>query len=360
MDSRLVSAVCPYLGRCDDPDSYFAFPTDGNCCYTEQHPAPIDTFFQIAACLGKEWTACPRYQTATSQIPAEVPSVPPVRKSVSKSSRPSWILVAPVAVVVLLLVWLLVLRPSSTGDEPLPATLTLVALQNQTPTRTLSTATATLERTPVPDATVDPVLTSLQSSATPASAASPAPTETPAATSTPTATSSATPTPTPSATLTQVPAATPSRSPTAKPAKPSPTPTKPAPAITRLPAPTLLAPSERQEFLQNDEIVLVWQPVDKLPADAYYAISVAYSHEGATWYDDVPWTRNTSWALSEHRYLLDLSDDGQFRWSVQVVRQTGVDAGGKPTGLPLSAPSTVRTLIWRRTSPVGTPLPPPP
>ena len=145
---------------------------------------------------------------------------------------------------------------------------------------------------------------------------------------------------------------------------PTPWPTKSAPTPTSLPAPTLLAPSDRQEFPANAEVVLAWQPVGELPADAYYAISVAYSHQGATWYDDVPWTRDTTWALSEHDYLLDMSDDGQFRWSVQVVRQTGVDAGGKPTGLPLSAPSAVRTLIWTRSSPGGggggTPTPPPP
>jgi hypothetical protein len=85
-------------------------------------------------------------------------------------------------------------------------------------------------------------------------------------------------------------------------------------------------------------------------------------HLGETWYDKVPWTQDTSWTLTEHSYLLDLSDDGQFRWSVQVMRQTGVDANGNPTGVPLSAPSEVWTLIWRRASDggVGTPTIPPP
>ncbi len=140
------------------------------------------------------------------------------------------------------------------------------------------------------------------------------------------------------------------------------TPTRPAPTPTPLPAPTLLSPLDGQDFSEYAEVVLAWKPVGELPADAYYAITVAYSHEGDTWYDEVPWTRDTSWALSEHQYLLDLSDDGQFRWSVQVVRQTGVDADGRPMGLPLSAPSRVRTLFWRRTSGGGpeTPTAPPP
>jgi hypothetical protein len=131
---------------------------------------------------------------------------------------------------------------------------------------------------------------------------------------------------------------------------------------TLLPAPQLLTPSERQDFQEDAEVVLTWQPVGELPADAYYEITVAYSHLGETWYDEVPWTQDTSWVLSEHQYLLELSDDGQFRWSVQVVRQTGVDDNGSPVGVPLSSPSEMRTLLWRRAggSPKGTPTAPPP
>jgi hypothetical protein len=118
---------------------------------------------------------------------------------------------------------------------------------------------------------------------------------------------------------------------------------------TLLPAPLLLAPAERQEFTEDAKVVLTWQPVGELPPDAYYEIIVAYSHLAATWHDEVPWTQDTSWTLSEHRYLLDLSDDGQFQWSVQVVRQTGVEDDGTPVGVPLSSPSEVRTFLWRRT-----------
>jgi hypothetical protein len=128
----------------------------------------------------------------------------------------------------------------------------------------------------------------------------------------------------------------------------------------------LLAPSDGQEFSQGAEIVLSWQPVGELPSGASYEVIVSYMHFGERWYDEVPWTKDTNWTLSGHGYLLDLSDDGRFRWSVQVVHQTGVDANGNPTGIPLSAPSEVRTLIWRRASDggAGTPsvtpsLPPP-
>jgi hypothetical protein len=115
-----------------------------------------------------------------------------------------------------------------------------------------------------------------------------------------------------------------------------------------------LAPPDGQKFPGDAEIVLSWQSVGQLPANVYYVITVAYSHFEETWYDETPWTKNTSWTLSEHRYLLDLSDDGQFRWSVQVMRQ--------PAGIAVSPMSEVRTLIWRTEGggPSKPPTPPPP
>jgi hypothetical protein len=87
--------------------------------------------------------------------------------------------------------------------------------------------------------------------------------------------------------------------------------------------------------------------VGQLPGDAYYAINVGYSHGGEIWYDDAPWTKETGWAISEHAYLVDLADDGQFTWSVRVMRQTGQDAQGKPTGTALGSKSEERVFVWR-------------
>jgi hypothetical protein len=137
-------------------------------------------------------------------------------------------------------------------------------------------------------------------------------------------------------------------------------------APASLPAPVLIAPADQAEFPTAGEIVLTWQPVPGLPADAYYVVTVAYSHNGETWYDDIPWTRETTWTLSDHGYLLNLSDDGRFVWSVQVVRQTGLSAGGSPEGEPLSDPSRRRMVIWQFPSSGGgrtqggTPSAPPP
>jgi hypothetical protein len=116
-------------------------------------------------------------------------------------------------------------------------------------------------------------------------------------------------------------------------------------------------------FTDQDEIVLSWQSVGQLPADTYYVTTVAFSRAGETWYDETPWVRDTRWTLSEHRYLLDLSDNGQYDWSVRVMRRTGVNAQGRPIGVALSPSSEVRTLIWRVSAAPGrttaTPLPVP-
>ena len=111
--------------------------------------------------------------------------------------------------------------------------------------------------------------------------------------------------------------------------------------------------------------MLSWQPLAGLPASGQYVVTVSYIHLGATWYDKVPWTRETSWTLSDHSYLLDLSDDGWFQWSVQAMLQTGVDSQGDPVGVALSPPSEVWSLRWMRATDGGpsspaTPTVPPP
>lgn len=349
MDSRLIRNACPYLGRCDDRHSYYGFPTDGNCCHTEPRPVPIDRAHQATACLAEGWVACPRYRVATVQGPSREAQIPPVLRRPPWIPRTPWIPIAAVAAgVVVILVLFLVLRPESSAGEP--STPTPIVEQSQTPEAAPPSATPTPVRTSAPDTVTPTVTASPQSSATP--------TSTPTLTWTPTATPSFTPTDTPAPTATPTATATPS--PTPEPTTSLPTPAKkPTATGTPLPAPILLAPSDGQEFSESAEILLTWQSVGELPLGAYYEVTVAYSRLGETWYDEVPWTQDTSWTLSDHGYLLDLSDDGQFRWSVQVVRQTGADANGNPTGIPLSPPSDVWTLIWRRAAD-GTPAVPPP
>jgi hypothetical protein len=119
----------------------------------------------------------------------------------------------------------------------------------------------------------------------------------------------------------------------------------------------LVAPADEQQFAEENDIILSWQPVGMLPPNAFYVVTLAYLHGVDTWYDDTPWTRDTSWAASEHKYLLDLSSDGRFHWSVQVMLRTGLDASGRPTGRPLSPASAVRTFSWVKAHGGATPPP---
>mgnify|MGYP001036238772 CR=1 FL=1 len=120
-------------------------------------------------------------------------------------------------------------------------------------------------------------------------------------------------------------------------------------------APTLVSPENGRVYTSWDTVVLEWGAVGQLAPDEYYVPTVAYQRFGDTWYDETPWTKGTSWALSDHRYLLDLSDNGEFRWAVRVMRRTGINNEGKPEGTPRSPMSEVRTLTWRRSDDASTP-----
>jgi hypothetical protein len=129
-------------------------------------------------------------------------------------------------------------------------------------------------------------------------------------------------------------------------------------------APKLVSPFDGQVFSERDKITLSWQPVAQLAPNEYYVPTVAYLRLGETWYDETPWINQpslTRWDLSDHRYLLDLSDDGQFRWAVRVMRRTGINEEGRPEGVAVSPLSEVRTFIWKApTEGGGGGTPPPP
>ncbi len=390
--------VCPYLGRCDDPDSLYSFPTAANCCHVARPPLDIELPHQETVCLGGDWPACPRYTAALSGEEIRPSTAASRLRRLVQRAPLTWSIVSIVALVSVLLA-ALIIGLSSNGPASKPsrassdlataeservssAELTTFSLQSPAPTPTLTgespiappqpsftpgssgPASTGGSRTPIPTATQVPTWTH---SPTPTHTPSPTPTHT--ATVIPTWTPTRTPSPTPTRMATTIATGTPSRtlSPTPESTTALPRPTTTLTVTgTSLPAPILLAPSDRQEFSQDAEIILTWQTVGELPSGVFYEVIVAYIHLGETWYDEVPWIQDTSWTLSEHSYLLDLSDDGQFRWSVQVVRQTGADANGNPNGIPLSAPSEVRTLIWRWAPGGGAikptippPLPPP-
>jgi tetratricopeptide (TPR) repeat protein len=167
-------------------------------------------------------------------------------------------------------------------------------------------------------------------------------TPTPTATNTPraTPTETSTPTPTQIPTATQAPTATPTSRPTAPP-----TPT-PEPL---LPVTTLLEPEDGATFEGIEtQIILKWKPIKPaLAPDEYYRLTMPYNHEGQVWIDYV-WTKETNWLVSQRQYLLDLSDDGRFAWSVALIREprAGINNLAEDDIL-LSQPSAERVFVWQ-------------
>ncbi len=345
MDSEFGSRACPCLGRCDDPDSYFSFPTEGNCCYSGPQPIPVESSYQQDNCLGANWPRCPRYiePPAADSSPREG-----ILASAGEALRQipvpwDFVLLAVVVVSILVGVWLLGIgsKYSSQDDAVTPTGVVTVP----------QAATSEVSGTAVARATTRTPTATLTATSTPSS--------TPTSTASPTSTRTPTPSPTtqPSPTLTATASPTPSPTPT-----PTAVPTRsvnPTRTSTPLPIPELLSPADGWEFAAEDEVVLRWQSVGTLPARAYYVVTVAFQHFGDTWYDEIPWLKETGWTLSEHEYLVDLADDSRFLWSVQVMRRTGQDAEGDPTGVAISPSSETRSLYWYRPT-GGTPPPPPP
>lgn len=118
-------------------------------------------------------------------------------------------------------------------------------------------------------------------------------------------------------------------------------------SLTRLSGPTPVEPADGASFDSNSTVVLRWTPVKPtLDAGEIYVVTITYRNKGAIW-TDVAWTQETQWRLNEHSYLLGMSDDGVFNWSVRLLRQSGTDDKGAPKGDDLSASSSVRVLVWR-------------
>jgi hypothetical protein len=351
-DANLRTESCPYLGRCEDRETYYSFPSYDNCCHTKANPFPIEPHYQADTCLGQGWPACPRYKAAQEGTEPEQAVAPGWQQRTGILGLPVWAIAGIVVGACLFVgVLLLILRPKDSPSGTVTPTVGAFSLTSDVSGTAIAAQTATSTAT---------------STATPTASPSPSPTAT--ATWTPTHTPTPTRTPRPTAARTRTPTrtATATRTPTPQPTTPAPSPAPKATATsTPLPAPTLLSPATGEVFPHDAVITLKWQSEGSLPPNVYYVITVAYTHAGGAWYDEVPWTQQTSWVLSDHNYLLGLSDDGLFRWSVQVMEQTGTDASGKPTGTPLSPQSKVRTLTWMQPlSPGGgatsTPPPPPP
>ena len=182
--------------------------------------------------------------------------------------------------------------------------------------------------------------------------------DTSTATNTPVSTSTSTsaPTKTPTVLSTNQPTKITS-TPVQSEASPSSTNTKVAPTATPttqseglLPAPVPAEPANGAVFsglVDASQILLKWNAIKPtLSLDELYLITIRYNHQGQV-FTDYAWTQQPNWSVGEHNYLGDLTDDGLFKWTVMLIRQTGTNSDGIPEGPALSRVSTERSFVWQ-------------
>ena len=317
-------------------------------CSAVDPPMEVDSEYVQRICMGGFWDVCPRYRLAHQEaVSVGAPKPGPLPPRGANGMRTGHRL-APLGVALQwgALIFLVVALGLFGG----------MLLRHRSLSFLASPLTPDSVAAVVPP-TSTPTTTTLPSpSSTPSAMPSPTATSTHVPTQTPTTAASSTPTASPTATPTATATEAASRLPTSVPSQlPTPTPFR---------APGLLTPVDGQRFSYNDEVSLAWTSVGILPEDAYYVITLAYPHGNQTWYDETPWLKETSWRVNEHLYLRDLSNDGNFAWSVRVMRLTGENDRGQPIGEPLGPASPQRAFYWARQpssgGPPPTPLPPAP
>ena len=305
----------------------------------------VDLHYAQRICMGGFWDVCPRYRLAQQnarliRAPSPAPKRPGEVGGMRMGRARARVGVAfqwgalMIFVVALGMFGGMLLRYrglSFLASPPEPYSVTAVVPPTSSPTMTPS---------PSPPST-------------PSASPAPTSTSTQAPSDTPTATASSSGTASPTATSTATGTGTPTRPPTPVPS--------PLPTSTPFPPPALIAPADGQHFSHNADVLLEWSSVGTLPEDAYYVVTLAYPHGNQTWYDETPWLKETSWQADEHAYLPELSNDGNFTWSVRVMLLTGEDERGRPSGVPLGVPSAQRAFYWaRRPGSASEPTPQPP
>jgi hypothetical protein len=125
----------------------------------------------------------------------------------------------------------------------------------------------------------------------------------------------------------------------------------PSPSDFKYPPPALLAPPNYRPVSWKNTVLLEWSSVGELAADEYYHLHLERRPEaaGQDWYGDYVYTKETEF-LAEADFLAPFHPPTEYGqgivyWWVWVVRKTGEDENGKPTGIDIGAYSEERTLL---------------
>lgn len=72
---EIRAKVCPYIGRSDDPESFFAFPAPANRCFRVDKPEGIAGSHQARFCLTARFSECPvNSPSFTGPLPVDLRS----------------------------------------------------------------------------------------------------------------------------------------------------------------------------------------------------------------------------------------------------------------------------------------------
>jgi hypothetical protein len=117
------------------------------------------------------------------------------------------------------------------------------------------------------------------------------------------------------------------------------------------PPPALLDPPDGRPVSWKSTVLLKWSSVGDLAEDEYYHLHLERrpTTEGQEWYGDYVYTKEPEyWAEADFLAPFHTPEEAgkaTVYWWVRVVRKTGEDENGKPTGVDIGAPSEERTLI---------------
>ncbi len=134
---------------------------------------------------------------------------------------------------------------------------------------------------------------------------------------------------------------------------PSPTPTPPPP----YPAANLLLPQDGAAFsLADASVTLQWAAVGELRENEFYEVTVEDITEGTGTRKLVDYVKDTKYIISSD-FRPSESLPHILRWWIEVVRQTGISAGGEAIYVSGGAASIKRDFTWSGAAPDSTPTP---
>ncbi len=121
------------------------------------------------------------------------------------------------------------------------------------------------------------------------------------------------------------------------------------PTPAAYPAPQPLAPENGAVFKGADaKITLEWQPVTRagLTESEWYMISLQYTGRDGKPAEQVGWSREARWTVSQEWWNEAFPNARTFQWQVTATRIEGVDPFASPSRIPISPPSSARTFVW--------------